>query len=851
MGGAHRYRLDPWHIRPEVSLLSHIDPVRSLGKKLLAAEKPSRYLGGEQGATHKDGDLFTIALCFPDLYEIGMSNNAIRILYNALNALPGVRCERVFAPAPDFEAILRDAKLPLYTLESGIPLCEADMLALSIGYELCATNILTVLDLGNIPLDVASRGAGSPIVMAGGPAITNPHPFSRFLDAVWIGEAEAGFFDLVGELAELKRKGADRSELLARLRSESPVWMPGKKAHRAIDANFSERLYDQSFPWPSVKPVQDHGTVEIMRGCPNGCRFCHAGYFYRPQRVRNPDRIFQEVEALVERGGYREITLSSLSSGDYPDLPSLIGELNRLWAPRKVSFQLPSLKVESFTLPIISELAQTRKSGLTFAVETPDEAWQRVINKNVTLEKIIAILDEARLSGYRLAKFYFMIGLPVPESEKTETESLASFLRELLKATSFQLNVNIGTFIPKPHTPFQWCPQIGEEEALSRINEIRSSFRSERRLKISYHSPFLSTLEGLFSRGDERVGDMILKAWEKGARLDSWEDYMRKDVWREAMAQSPCDLLAALDERSTDERLPWDDVSLNVSTAFLAHELENSRKAVTTPACIENCTNPCGVCRPKGAQVKKTILSLTTHRDELSKKETADSPERAMENREKTRLVFRFEKTGSASYLSHHAVLNLFYRTLQLAKIPVVFSEGFNPIPHIEIEEPIPLGMESLDDYFSAFLYDKIDDPLESVRALNSLMPAGIRIHEAREYSITPGVKTRSLSSLFWGSSYTLSGIPVDSSHALESALADPRLAGSSVRVANGEDGVTATLRLRAGRNREIGFGAIFKAAVGVAFHESPIVVRRLHQFADCGTGPMAYFQALDSIYGR
>lgn len=780
-----------------------------------------------------------------------MSNNAIRILYNALNALPGVRCERVFAPAPDFEAMLRDAKLPLYTLESGIPLCEADMLALSIGYELCATNILTVLDLGNIPLDAESRGAGSPIVIAGGPAITNPHPFSRFLDAVWIGEAEAGFFDLVVELSKLKSEGADRSALLARLRSESAVWMRGKKAYRAIDADFSERLYDQTFPWPSVKPVQDHGTVEIMRGCPNGCRFCHAGYFYRPQRVRNPERIFQEVEALVERGGYREITLSSLSSGDYPDLPSLIGELNRLWAPRKVSFQLPSLKVESFTLPIISELAQTRKSGLTFAVETPDEAWQRVINKNVTLEKIIAILDEARLSGYRLAKFYFMIGLPVPESEKTETESLVSFLRELLKATSFQLNVNIGTFIPKPHTPFQWCPQIGEEEALSRINTIRSSFRSERRLKISYHSPFLSTLEGLLSRGDERVGDMIRKAWENGARLDSWEDYMRKEVWREAVAQSSGDLLAALDERSTDERLPWDDVSLNAGKAFLAREFERSRKAVTTPACIEKCTDPCGVCRPEGAHVIKTIQSITAYPESLLKEGAISLPGSVREKGEKRRLVFRFEKTGSASYLSHHAVLNLFYRTLQLAKIPVVFSEGFNPIPHIEIEEPLPLGMDSLDDYFSAFLYERIDDPWEAVRALNARMPSGIRIHEAREYPITPGVKTRSLSSLYWGSSYLLSGIPIDASRELESALSDPRLSGSSFRAENVEAGLTATLKLRAGRNREIGFGAVFKTAFGTAFHESPIVVRRLAQFADSGSGPVAYFDALDGIYGR
>ena len=376
------------------SELTLIDPVSRLGGKLLGVEKPARYLGGEYGSIRKNGDdLLTIALCFPDLYEIGMSNNAIRILYSGLNSMPDVRAERVFAPAPDFEELLAREAVPLYTLETGIALSDVDILGFSLGYELAATSIFAVLKSGCIHLRAKDRLENEPIVIAGGPAATNPHPFASFFDAVFIGEAEAGFYELSQELAVMKASGRNRADILARLSLSEAIWMPsgegraGKAAKRAVFAGFPATPAFTAFPIPSVKAVQDHGTVEIMRGCPNGCRFCHAGYFYRPQRAKPYDIIRSEVESLVNRGGYREITLSSLSSGDYPGIGSLLDTLNAEWGARRISFQLPSLKISSFTLPIVRKLAEVRKSGLTFAVETPVDEWQKSINKDVPLRE--------------------------------------------------------------------------------------------------------------------------------------------------------------------------------------------------------------------------------------------------------------------------------------------------------------------------------------------------------------------------------------------------------------------------------------------------------------------------------
>ncbi|MCE1197083.1 radical SAM protein, partial [bacterium] len=588
-----------------------IDPIKIFGAELYAIAKPARYLGGELGSLpplSPGDDRLRMALCFPDLYEIGMSNNAIRILYNEIARLsPSVRCERVFAPAPDFEALLKRFDVPLYTLESGFPLSSCDIVGFSIGYELLATNILAVLDAGRIPLLAAERKEGDPVVIAGGPASTNPHPFGAFLDAVYIGEAEAEFFAILDDLAAIKKKGGGRAAMLARLRELKAIWMPqgaaggGKQAWRAVFADFPESAASTAFPVPVLQTVQSHGTVEIMRGCPNGCRFCHAGYYYRPQRVKPAENIEREVKALVEQAGYREITLSSLSSGDYPDIVGLFRKLNAVWKDRSVSFQLPSLKVDSFTLPLLSELSEVRKSGLTFAVETPIESWQGAINKTVSFDKIAAILKEAKQYGFKSAKFYFMIGLPVPGRGRGEAEAIVDFLKKIAGVERIALNVNVGTFVPKPHTPYQREPQISEAEALDTIRHIKNELRPYKFISISYHSPFTSTLEGVLSRGDGRVGELILSAYRKGARLDAWDEYFDRGIWEsvfeEARAKHGFDPRDEyLSTRADGGQLPWDDIHLFVAKSYLEAENERSRASTPTPGCAKECDHPCGSC---------------------------------------------------------------------------------------------------------------------------------------------------------------------------------------------------------------------------------------------------------------
>ena len=592
---------------------------KRLKRILPRVQKPARYTGGEYNEIIKDkADVdLRVALCFPDVYEIGMSNVGTRILYGTMNALPGLWCERVFAPWGDFRTELKQAGIPLYALESGDPLSEFDALGFSIGYEMAYTTVLDMLDLGGIPLRSEERPGLLPLVFAGGTACCNPEPMAEYFDLMVLGEGEEADNEVLELLRQAKQEGWDKPRFLRAAAEIGGIWVPSlyapgaggapepkagapERVTKRIVRDF-ERSYFPTAPIvPSTEIVHDRVNLELFRGCVRGCRFCQAGQVYRPVRSRSAARLTEQGIESLKNTGYQEITLSSLSSSDYRGLGELCDGLMDYCRPRSIGLALPSLRADNFSMDLMRRVQAVRKAGLTFAPEAGTQQLRDAINKNVTEEDLLNSCRVAFAGGWNNVKLYFMLGLPTETDE--DVLGIAQIANDVLhewreyasnKNRGVRITISTSCFIPKPHTPFQWAAMVTREEYLRMVRLLRENIRA-RNVVYNWHDAETSVVEGVLSRGDRRVGDVIYEVWRQGGTLEAWSDYFDYARWEKAFASLGMDpAYYTTRPRAQDEAFPWDRVDMGVTKAHLWREWEKSQAAELSPDCRAGCAG-CG-----------------------------------------------------------------------------------------------------------------------------------------------------------------------------------------------------------------------------------------------------------------
>ena len=710
---------------------------------LAGVEKPSRYLGSEIHRVRKDPGAvrLRIALAFPDLYEIGTSHFGLQILYHLLNAMPEIAAERVFAPAADMEAELRRLDRRLFSLESHTPLDRFDIVGFSLLYELNYTNVLAMLELGGIPLRAADRGPGHPLVIAGGPCTCNPEPMAEFFDAMVVGDGEETAARLVERWLAWKASGEPREALLRRWAEIPGVYIPSffearydrsglqilvprlegyTRVTRAIVSDLNAAPFPDTPVIPFGKPVHDRLRLEIARGCTRGCRFCQAGMLYRPVRERSPETLFDLAVKALGATGYEDLSLLSLSTGDYGCIVPLLERLMGRFASERVAVSLPSLRAGTLTPELMQLIKQVRKTGFTIAPEAGSQRLRDVINKNITEEEIVRTVQDAFNLGWRLVKLYFMVGLPTEtEEDLREIVRLVRRLRTLRGPGGHrgQLNVSVAAFIPKSHTPFQWAAQIGLAPARDTLSRLQRELASPG-VEFKWQNPEMSLLEGVLARGDRRQGAAVEAAFRRGSRFDGWGDRLDLGRWHAALAETGIDPDAFTTRpRDPDEPLPWDHIDIRVDRSYLKAEWEKAVAGKATGDCRDGQCNACGSCdfdRIQPRVHRRMALAPGS--------ETAPAPAATYK-----KIQVSYAKQGPARFFGHLELVNLFLRALRRAAIPVKYSEGFHPKPRVAFDDPLPTGYESEDERLVVTVAADVT-PQRLLEGLNAGLPEGLQV---------------------------------------------------------------------------------------------------------------------------
>jgi radical SAM family uncharacterized protein/radical SAM-linked protein len=725
--------------------------------------KPGRYLGLEQGAFRKDFDSAkaTLALTFPDLYEIGSSSYAIKLLYSVVNNHPDYLCDRVYAPAKDFWQKLTEYNLPLFAVESKRPVKDFDLMAISLQYELNYTTILGELDACQIPLRSQDRIGRDdlPLILGGGPGSSNPMPLVPFFDGFMVGDGEELLIEVLDMLAEAREKGWTREEKLQALAKISGVFVPNYNDYaykRVVD--IAQHHIDIAPLIPAVEAVHDRVTVEARRGCDRMCRFCHPSFINLPARENDVTKIKETMLKQLAETGYEECSLLSLSIADYSQFKHLVQDVSQAVKEEKASLSLSSQRADRFSLEVAEAVQSVRKSTLTFAPEAGTMRLRDVVNKNLSDDEIIKAVTTAYTAGWNKVKLYFMIGLPT--ETQSDLDGIIRLLYQMQRACveiaksepqkrrkPLELNVTLSNFVPKPHTPFQWHAQDTVETLNEKIDYLRQQFKKMRGVKANFTTPTLSKLEAVISKGDETLADVIELAYRNGAYLDAWDETKPFAKWFDAMQALGVDEEAYTRERLTDpdEALPWDVIHMGLDKSWLQNEWERSKIAASTTPCFDECSL-CGVCTefgiwptftkalpeaeddpPVGESVELLELVPPEHTQEFPVEEKADSAIQRLTPDPVQTLRFTWQKKGSLKYIGHLDWMRLIQRAIRLSKLPVAYTKGYNPRSMISFGPALPLFVEALADFVDVSLYEAIslDGLLEKI---NPHMPEDAQV---------------------------------------------------------------------------------------------------------------------------